>query len=177
MELNLEDINNTKFSNSINYNNSLINSNYINKERNKNENNIDYEKYKNNFYTFREFKCNHKKNNEYYKMNIPHYSFYHYFDKSYYIKEPYKTNLLKESTELKKMSKFLQNELNRVKNEKIIGNKYIKILENEINTNIYNIYGKNKLNNYNNDKLLMNISNKKNFNYKEFKNIFKSQDK
>ena len=173
--LNTEEITNKKF---YNPHKSLNHSNYLNIERNANNkndlpnNNIEYEKYKNNFYTFKEFKFYHK-NYKFYKLNIPHYSFYHYSDKSLYINEPYKTNLLKEASELKKKRKKLQLELNLAKKEKLIKNKYIKTLEDNINERENNKYEINVLNKFSKDKLLVKKTNhKKNFNYNEYKYTF-----
>ena len=144
----------------------------LNNESDLPNNNIEYEKYKNNFYTFKEFKFHHK-NYNFYKMNIPHYSFYHYSNKSYYINEPYETNLLKEASELKKKRKKLQLELNLAKLESIIKNKYIKALEDNINERENTKYEINVLNNFSKDKLLMkNTNHKKNFNYNKYKYNF-----
>ena len=167
--LNPGNINNIKFNNpynSSNDSNLLKRKKNIIKERDLLNNNIDYEKYKKNFYTFKEFKCYNKRNN-FLKLDIPHYSFYEYFNKSYYINEHHKSNLLKEIFELKKNRKKLQIELNRAKKENITMNKYIKTLEDEINENRYNISEKN----------IPKTSNKNNFNYKEYKNKFELSNK
>ena len=172
--LNTKKITNKKFYNphNLNNSNSLNIERYVNNESDLPNNNIEYEKYKNNFYAFKEFKFYHK-NYKYNKMTIPHYSFYDYFNKSYYINDTFKTNLLKEASKNKKKRKKLQFELNLAKQESIIKNKYIKTLEDNIHERENNKYKINILNNFSKGELLINKSNnKKNFNYKEYKNSF-----
>ena len=168
------------------YNKSFKNSKYLYYEKNNILNNdidsLDFENYKNQFYHFKEFHYFPIKHKNFYRVNIPHYSFYHYSDIGYSINESSKINLLKESEELKKISKKLRRELKREKNEKIIKNKYIKILEDRLKYNQQingdNIKYNNKDKNYTKNSNLNKISNnKKNFNYKEYKNKIKEINK
>ena len=109
-----------------------------------NTNFFDYQKYKDNFYTFQEFQYP-RHNINLHKVNIPHYSIYDYSNTYLSLNESSKNNLLVEVKELKNEYNKLKNELNRAKNENEVGNKYIKLLE----KNIVNKYIKDYQTGYN----------------------------
>ena len=144
----------------LNDNNGFVNSNEINSD-----NIFIDENYKNKLFHFSKFHTSYNRDSHIHNINIPHYSFYPYSDSYYSLNDSNRINLLEEKNELKKMSEYFKNELNRAKNENKIGKKYIQLLENQIyiedpKSNKYKEYNK------------ISLNGKKDFNYKEFKNKF-----